>query len=228
MYSFTLRDISYKFEDLKELLAKATPVRSGDQLAGIAAESLSQMAAAQYALADVPLKTFLNEFVIQPDVDDVTRLILKQHDLESFQLISSFTVGQLRDFLLSYECDTEMLTALQYAITPEMAAAVSKIMRNQDLIAVSAKCRVVTKFRNTIGLNGRFSSRLQPNHPTDDLAGITSSLIDGLLYGCGDAVIGVNPASDDINKLNHLLHWLDEVRNRLDAPIQTCVLTPSH
>lgn len=225
MYSYTLRQTNYYFRDLKQLLAKATPIRSGDQLAGIAAESLSEMAAAQYVLADLPLKSFLSQFVIPPESDDVSRLIIEQHDKSAFALISSFTVGELRDFLLSPQCCEEVLILLQYALTPEMVAAVCKLMRNQDLIAVSAKCEVITKFRNTIGIKGRFSSRLQPNHPADDIAGIGASILDGLLYGCGDAVIGVNPASDDLLKLRDMLFWLDEVRIRLDAPVQSCVLT---
>lgn len=224
-YQHTIGQLSYKFKDLKTLLAKATPVRSGDQLAGIAATSLSEMVAAQCALAALPLKHFLSEFVIPPEEDEVSRLILLQHDLERFQLISHMTVGDLRDFLLSYACDTHVLAELQYALTPEMVAAVSKIMRNQDLIAVASKCIVITQFRNTIGLPGRFSTRLQPNDPRDNLSGITASLIDGLLYGCGDAVIGINPASDDLDKIGNIIRWLDEVRLKLDAPIQSCVLT---
>lgn len=225
MYKHTIQGITYEFHDLKTLLAKATPIRSGDQLAGIAASSLTEMAAAQYALADLPLNTFLNDYVIPPEHDEVTRLILSQHDAETFKSISHFTVGQLRDYLLSYECNTSVLSSLHYAFTPEMIAAVSKIMRNQDLISVASKCRVVTRFRNTIGLAKRFSTRLQPNDPCDDLAGITSSIIEGLLYGCGDAVIGINPATDNLNQISKLLSWLDYVRVSLDAPIQTCVLT---
>lgn len=225
MYKHTIHHITYSFGDLKILLAKASPIRSGDQLAGIAASSLTEMVAAQYALAELPLKTFLTEFVIPPEQDEITRLILKQHDKQCFQTISHLTIGELRDFLLSYECETAVLTELKYALTPEMVAAVCKIMRNQDLIAVARKCRVITRFRNTIGLEDRFSTRLQPNDPCDDLAGMTSSLIDGLLYGCGDAVIGVNPATDDLHKISRLLHWLDHLRQKLNAPIQTCVLT---
>lgn len=224
-YSHTLQGNIYRFSDLKTLLAKATPIRSGDQLAGIAAHSLTEMVAAQYILADLPLTTFLNEYVIAPENDEVTRLILRQHDSKNFKSISHFTVGELRDFLLSYECNTTVLTALCYALTPEMVAAVSKIMRNQDLIAVASKCRVVTRFRNTIGLKNRFSTRLQPNDPCDDLNGITSSIIEGLMYGCGDAVIGINPATDDLNKISKLLFSLDHIRQTLNAPIQTCVLT---
>lgn len=225
MYTHTLRGETYRFASLKALMAKATPVRSGDQLAGIAAETLTEMSAAQYALAELPLKTFLSEFVIEPENDNVTRLILDQHDLGAFVNISSLTVGELRNFLLSRHCDAEVLRSLQYALTPEMVAAVSKIMRNQDLIAVSHKCEVVTKFRNTIGQKGVFASRLQPNHPADDIAGISASIYEGLIYGCGDAVIGINPASDDLGRLGKMLQWLNEIRERLDAPIQTCVLT---
>lgn len=225
MYKYTLKGKVYSFADLKTLLARATPIRSGDQLASIAATSLSEMVAAQYALTNLPLKTFLNEFVIPPEQDEVTRLILQQHDAEQFSAIAHFTVGELRNFFLSYECTTPVLTQLQYALTPEMVAAVSKIMRNQDLIAVASKCEVITQFRNTIGLKGRFSTRLQANDPCDDLSGITSGLIEGLTYGCGDAVIGINPATDDLAKISKLLQWLDYVRQQLNAPIQTCVLT---
>lgn len=225
MYSHTLRGETYRFASLRHLLAKASPARSGDQLAGIAANSLTEMSAAQYALADLPLKTFLTEFVIAPEIDNVTRLVIDQHDQYAFANISGFTIGDLRDFLLSRHCDTEILQDLQYALTPEMVAAVCKIMRNQDLIAVSHKCEVVTKFRNTLGQAGVFASRLQPNHPADDITGVSASIYEGLIYGCGDAVIGVNPASDNLTRLGKMLYWLDEIRERLDAPIQSCVLT---
>lgn len=225
IFSHTIRGQRYHFSDLKSLLAKATPIRSGDQLAGISASSLTEMVAAQYSLADLPLKTFLNEFVIPPEKDEVTRLIIQQHDINKFNQLSSLTLGELRDFLLSYACNTKLLTELASALTPEMVAAVSKIMRNQDLIAVARKCRVVTAFRNTIGLEGRFSTRLQPNDPSDDLLGITASMVDGLLYGCGDAVIGVNPATDDLNKISKIICLLDHVREKFNAPIQSCVLT---
>lgn len=225
MYSHCIGSVNYHFKDLKTLLAKATPIRSGDQLAGIAASSLSEMVAAQYALADLPLKVFLNEYVIAPEQDEVSRLILKQHDSRQFQLISAMTVGDLRDYLLSYHCSHEVLAGLRYAFTPEMVAAVSKIMRNQDLIAVAKKCEVVTQFRNTIGLRNHFATRLQPNDPSDDLVGITSSIVDGLMYGCGDAVIGINPVSDDIEQISKIHYWLDYLRQKLQAPIQTCVLT---
>lgn len=225
MYSYHIDNKSFHFTDLKTLMAKATPIRSGDQLAGIASKSLSEMVAAQCILADLPLQTFLSELLIPAEQDEVTRLILKQHNTEKFTPFAQMKVGECRDFLLSHECTTELLTELQYAFTPEMIAAISKIMRNQDLIAVAKKCRVVSKFRNTIGLDGRFSTRLQPNDPTDDLNGITSALVEGLLYGCGDAVIGINPSSDNQEKISQLLIWLDTIRQRLNAPIQTCVLT---
>lgn len=225
MFSHTIKQLRYNFPDLKTLLAKATPIRSGDQLAGVAATTLTEMIAAQCALADTPLKTFLNHHVIDPENDEVSKLIVKQHDTASFQQISSLTVGELREFLLDYTCTSETLEKLRYALTPEMVAAVSKIMRNQDLIAVAKKCEVVTRFRNTLGLRGRFSTRLQPNDPCDDVKSILASTLDGLMYGCGDAVIGVNPATDDLTQLGDIVNILDQVRVKLNAPIQTCVLT---
>lgn len=225
MYQITLKNKKYKFNDLKDLMAKATPLRSGDALAGVAAESLSQMVAAQMILADLPLSVFTQQFVIDPEIDEISRLIIKQHDLAKFAPISSMCVGELREYLLSYECTPQVLVDLRYALTPEMVAAVSKIMRNQDLIAVAAKCEVITKFRTTIGLKGRLSTRLQPNHATDDKAGIAASIIEGLLYASGDAVIGINPATDDLNQLGSLVSMLDGIRQSIDAPIQSCVLT---
>ena len=225
MYQITLKNKKYKFNDLKDLMAKATPLRSGDILAGVAAESLTQMVAAQMILADLPLSVFTQQFVIDPEIDEISRLIIKQHDLVKFAPISSMCVGELREYLLSYECTPQVLADLRYALTPEIVAAVSKIMRNQDLIAVAAKCEVITKFRTTIGLKGRLSTRLQPNHATDDKAGIAASIIEGLLYASGDAVIGINPATDDINQLGSLVSMLDGIRQSIDAPIQNCVLT---
>lgn len=195
-YQHTVRNKVYKFADLKELLAKASPFRSGDALAGICAESYEERVAAQITLADVPLKNFLNEAIVPYEDDEITRLIIDSHDKEAFNIIAHLTAGEFRDWLLRDEADKEVLTNLQPGIIPEMVAAVSKLMRNQDLIAVAKKCEVVTCFRNTIGLKGRFSTRLQPNHPTDDMKGIAASIIDGLLYGSGDAVIGINPAMD--------------------------------
>lgn len=220
----TIQNKVYRFGGLKELLAKATPYRSGDALAGLAAETYEERVAAQMTLADVPLKIFLNEVLVPYESDEVTRLIIDSHDQESFALISSFTVGEFRDWLLSDEVTTTILQQISKGITPEMAAAVSKLMHNQDLISVAKKQEVVTKFRNTIGLKGHFATRLQPNHPTDDLKGIAASMIDGLLYGCGDAVIGINPASDHPAAMLSLLNMMDSFRQKFDIPTQTCVL----
>ncbi|MGA7118129.1 MAG: ethanolamine ammonia-lyase subunit EutB, partial [Hyphomicrobium sp.] len=199
----------YVFDDLKDLLAKASPLRSGDQLAGIAAETDAQRAAAQITLADVPLTVFLEEQVVPYETDEVTRLIIDTHDKTAFKAVAHLTVGGFRDWLLSDHATTEALTKLAPGLTPEMVAAVSKIMRVQDLVMVAKKCRVVTKFRNTIGLGGRMATRLQPNHPTDDAAGIAASIVDGLLYGNGDAVIGINPATDSIGQVTSLVQMLD-------------------
>ncbi|WP_302512405.1 ethanolamine ammonia-lyase subunit EutB [uncultured Desulfovibrio sp.] len=210
---------------LRELLAKASPLRSGDVLAGIAAENEEERIRAQMALADVPLKRFLSECVVPYETDEITRLILDSHDARAFAPVSSFTVGQLRDWLLTPAADTAALTALAPGLTPEMVAAASKLMRIQDLVLVASKCGVVTRFRDTIGLPGRFSSRLQPNHPTDDTRGVLASIIDGLQYGSGDAVIGINPASDSLPAIGCLLHLLDDVIARYGIPTQSCVLT---
>jgi ethanolamine ammonia-lyase large subunit len=223
-YQHTIGKKTYKFRDLKTLLAKASPHRSGDVLAGLSAESYEERIAAQIRLADVPLKTFLNEAIIPYEKDEITRLIVDSHDNTAFNLISGLTVGEFRDWLLRDETNTLTLKNLAPGITPEMAAAVSKLMRNQDLIAVAKKCRVVTSFRNTIGLKGRFSTRLQPNHPTDDPKGIAASMIDGLLYGSGDAVIGINPAADSPAEVSHLLILMDTLRQQFDIPTQSCVL----
>ncbi|MEI6162044.1 MAG: ethanolamine ammonia-lyase subunit EutB, partial [Roseococcus sp.] len=213
---------SYVFDDLRMLLARATPFRSGDALAGVAATSAAERVAAQRALADLPLRHFLNETVIPYESDDVTRLIQDTHDAASFAPIAHLTVGGFRDWLLAAE--PEALPGLRRGLTPELVAAVCKIMRISDLIAVAQKCRVVTRFRNTIGLPGTLSIRLQPNHPTDDLRGVAASTLDGLLLGAGDAVIGVNPATDNIEQVLGLLTMLDEVRSRFDIPTQSCVL----
>jgi ethanolamine ammonia-lyase large subunit len=205
-------------------MGRATPLRSGDELAGVAAESAEQRAAAQLCLADVPLELFLSEHVIAYEDDSVTRLIVDTHSPEAFRPVAGLTVGGLRDWLLAYETDTGALTAVAPGLTPEMAAAVSKVMGNQDLILVAKKCSVVTAFRSTLGLPGRLSVRLQPNHPVDDLRGIAASMVDGLLYGCGDAVIGVNPATDRPEVLDSLLRMIDEVIRRYEIPTQGCVL----
>jgi ethanolamine ammonia-lyase large subunit len=223
-YRHTIGSIVYRFEDLKCLLAKATPARSGDELAGIAAETAEERVAARMALADLPLSIFLTELLIPYEMDEVTRLIVDHHDSASFQAIAHLTVGEFRDWLLSDEIQPDRIQALVRGITPEMAAAVSKIMRSQDLVTAAAKIRVVTRFRNTIGLPGRLSTRLQPNHPTDDARGIAASIIDGLLYGNGDAVIGVNPASDNLHTVETLLRMLDSLRETWAIPTQTCVL----
>ncbi|MBM3562536.1 MAG: ethanolamine ammonia-lyase subunit EutB [Alphaproteobacteria bacterium] len=224
MYGTTIRGTRYSFPDLKSLMAKATPLRSGDCLAALAATSAAERVAAQMALADLPLSVFLNEALVPYEEDEVTRLILDSHDRRAFALIASLTVGEFRDWLLSDAADEESLAALTFGLTPEMAAAVSKICRNQDLILIAAKRRVVTRFRNTLGLRGRLSSRIQPNHPTDDARGVLASAIDGLLLGNGDAVIGVNPASDSPEQCYELLRLLDELRETLNIPTQSCVL----
>ncbi|MBA3470838.1 MAG: ethanolamine ammonia-lyase subunit EutB [Herpetosiphonaceae bacterium] len=223
-YTQMIRRHTYTFGDLKALLAAATPERSGDALAGVAAGSAEERVAAQLCLADLPLSTLLNEPIIPYETDEVTRLILDSHDRAAFAPISSFTVGQLREWLLAYQTDTAVLAAVAPGITPEMAAAVSKIMRNQDLIAVGRKCQVVTGFRTTLGLPGRLSSRIQPNHPTDDPRGVAASILDGLLYGCGDAVIGINPATDSPQAMITLLTLIDDLRQRYAIPVQSCVL----
>lgn len=215
----------YQFKSLAELMAKATPERSGDALAGVAAETAEQRVVAQMTLADVPLKNFLNQALIPYESDEITRLIIDSHDRSAFSPVSHMTVGDFRNWLLSENADAVTLAKLSTGITPEMVAAVSKIMRNQDLILVAQKCRVVTKFRNTIGLEGRLSTRLQPNHPTDSLDGIAATLFDGLMYGSGDAVIGINPATDNVPQTIKLLSLLDEVIQHYQIPTQSCVLT---
>ena len=224
VYRHTIDATSHVFADLRDLLAKATPPRSGDRLAGIAAASAEQMIAARIALADVPLTQFLQEAVVPYEDDEVTRLIVDSHDEQAFAPISSLTVGAFRDWLLSDAATAETLNRVSRGITPEMAAAVCKLMRNQDLILAAKKCQVTTAFRNTIGLPGRMSVRLQPNHPFDDARGITASILDGLLLGSGDACIGINPASDDPAVIGGLLRLLDDIIARLQVPTQGCVL----
>jgi ethanolamine ammonia-lyase large subunit len=224
-YATTIAGHSYRFPDLKTLLAKASPARSGDYLAGVTAGDDEERAAAQMALADVPLATFLYDLLVPYEHDEVTRLIIDGHDAAAFAPVGHLTVGDFRNWLLCDAADERSLAALAPGLTPEMVAGVSKIMRVQDLILVGQKCRVVTRFRNTIGLAGRLSTRLQPNHPTDDPAGIAASLLDGLLYASGDAVLGINPASDSVTHVTTLLHMLDEIIRRYDIPTQSCVLT---
>jgi ethanolamine ammonia-lyase large subunit len=220
----TIDGVTYGFRDLKDLLAKATPARAGDELAGIAARSSVERVAAQMALADLPLTAFLNEAVVPYESDEVTRLIFDTHDASAFASVAGLTVGGLRDWLLSYETTGESLAAVAPGLTPEMAAAVSKLMRVQDLVAVARKIRVVTRFRTTVGLAGRLSTRLQPNHPTDDPVGIAAAMIDGLLLGSGDAVIGINPVADSVASTRRLLELIDSVRERYSIPTQSCVL----
>lgn len=223
-YTTTIEKTVFRFDNLKVLMAKATPERSGDQLAGIAAEGPVERLAAQMALADLPLKAFLGEELISSDEDEVSRLIAERHDAAAFAPVSSLTVGEFREWLLRPETTQDQLEAVTWGLTPEMVAAVSKIMRLQDMIAVSAKRRVVTRFRNTLGLAYRLSTRNQPNHPTDDSRGIIASAIDGLLMGSGDAVIGVNPATDATDDYIRIVSLLDELREKLAIPTQTCCL----
>ncbi len=223
-FAHSIGNRRYLFADLRELLAKATPLRSGDVLAGLAASTAEQRVAAQYALADLPLSHFLSEQVVPYEDDEVTRLIVDTHDMAAFAPARSLTVGELRDWLLSDDATGERLAALAPGLTPEMAAAVSKLMRVQDLIAVAAKIRVVTSFRTTVGLARRLSARLQPNHPTDDLAGIAAAILDGLLLGSGDAVIGINPAGDSVATTTQMLRLIDGLRQRFQIPVQSCVL----
>jgi len=223
-FAHSIGNTRYTFADLRDLLAKATPLRSGDVLAGVAAESAEQRVAAQYALADLALARFCEEAVVPYEDDEVTRLIVDSHDTEAFASVGSFTVGELRNWLLSDEATPERIAALGPGLTPEMAAAVSKLMRVQDLIAAAAKIRVVTRFRTTVGLAGRISARLQPNHPTDSPVGIAAAIIDGLLLGSGDAVIGINPAGDNVEVTGRLLRMIDALRERFQIPVQSCVL----
>ena len=224
MYHATAGGERHRFETLAALLAQATPLRSGDQLAGLAADSQARRVAAQCALADLPLATFLTDAVVPYEADEVTRLILDTHDPAAFAPVRHLTVGGLRDWLLSDAATAETLAALAPGLTPEMVAAASKLCRVQDLMLVASRVRVVTRFRTTIGLPGRLSTRLQPNHPADDLRGIAASVLDGLLLGAGDACIGINPATDSPDRAHALLSLLDEVRQKLAIPMQSCVL----
>jgi ethanolamine ammonia-lyase large subunit len=223
-YGHTIGGVRHRFSRLGDLMAKATPYRSGDALAGIAAASAEERVAAQYALAELPLREFLDDLLIPYETDEVTRLIVDSHDAAAFAPVASLTVGEFRDWLLSEDATGEQLAALSPGLMPEMAAAVAKLMRIQDLIVVAAKIRVVTRFRTTVGLPGRLSTRLQPNHPTDDAAGIAASMLDGLLLGSGDAVIGINPVSDNPTTVTRLLRMIDSVRERFAIPTQNCVL----
>ena len=223
-YNITLRHAHFTFPDLKTLMAKATPLRSGDVLAGVAAANAQERVAAQMCLSEVPLSRFLEEHLIAPENDEVTQLILSTHDDIAFATLKNFSVGEFRNWLLSYDTTTEKLASVARGITPEMAAAVSKIMGNQDLILAARKCRVVSRFRDTIGLEGRMSARLQPNHPTDDARGVAASILDGLLMGSGDAVIGINPVSDSVHAIESLIHLVDEIIQGYEIPTQSCLL----
>jgi ethanolamine ammonia-lyase large subunit len=223
-FTHTIGGTRHVFPSLKTLLAKASPPRAGDRLAGIAAASAEENIAAKLALADVPLKSILAEPLIPYEHDDVTRLILDRHDARAFSPISHMTVGEFREYLLSHAPDAGTLAALAPGITPEMAAAVSKLMRNQDMVLAARKSRVVTRFRNSLGHPGTMAVRLQPNHPTDDLAGIMAAIADGLMYGCGDACIGINPASDQPARVEAMLRMLDDLIRRYEIPTQSCVL----
>jgi ethanolamine ammonia-lyase large subunit len=225
MYAHSIGAQTYRFDDLKTLMARASPARSGDYLAGVAAQSAQERAAAQMALAAVPLTDFLTHALVPYEADEISRLIMDTHDAAAFAAVSHLTVGDFRNWLLGDEVDSDVLSALAPGITPEMAAAVSKIMRNQDLILVAKKCSVITRFRNTIGLPGRMATRLQPNHPTDDGTGIAASVLDGLLYGSGDAVIGINPATDNVPQVIKLVTLMSDVINQYGIPTQSCVLT---
>ena len=224
-YSHRVGARTWHFRNLADLMAKATPARSGDRLAGVMAESAEERVVAQMRLAELPLKEFLSEALIPYETDEVSRLILDEHDAAAFLAVAHLTVGDFRNWLLSDHATPEVLEALRPGLTPEMVAAVSKLMRNQDLILVARKCRVQTAFRNTIGLPGHLSTRLQPNHPTDDMAGIAASILDGLLYGSGDAVIGINPATDNVAQATKLMRLMDDVISKYDIPTQSCVLT---
>ena len=223
-YRHSFGSQAFVFDDLKALLARASPRRSGDELAGLAADTDEERMAARFALADVPLQAFLDHPVVPYEQDEVTRLICDSHDREAFQAIAHLTVGQFREWLLSYATDSVQLAAVAPGLTPEMVAAVSKLMRNQDLILVARKCQVTSRFRNTLGLPGRLAVRIQPNHPTDDPAGIAASILDGLCYGCGDAVIGINPATDNVDNTIRLIRLIGDLIERYQIPTQSCVL----
>jgi ethanolamine ammonia-lyase large subunit len=225
VYRHCVGATTYVFRSLKEVMAKAAPMRSGDYLGGVAAETYAERMAARMCLAAIPLRQFLEDLLIPYEVDEVSRLIIDSHDTRAFSEISHQTVGDFRNWLLSDAADSAALKRIAPGVTPEMAAAVSKLMRNQDLILVARKCLVVTAFRDTIGLPGHLSSRLQPNHPTDNAQGIAASMLDGLLYGAGDAVIGINPASDSLPALMDLYHLVDDVINQYGIPTQSCILT---
>jgi ethanolamine ammonia-lyase large subunit len=214
----------YRFSDFRELLAKANEEKSGDQLAGIAAASERERVAAKSALADLALIDLLKNPIIPLETDEVTRLILDTHDASAFERIRSMTVGAFREFILDNQTTGADLKSLKWGITPEMAAAVAKLMSNKDLVLAAAKIHNVTRCRNTMGERGVLGIRLQPNHPSDDVGGILLAAFDGLLYGCGDAVIGVNPATDSVEGVATILSALDRLITAFDIPSQACCL----
>ena len=223
MFQTRLGHTSYAFADLRELLGRASAQKSGDELAGLSASSAQEREAARALLADVPLRRLLDEPLIPYEDDEVTRLIVDSHDAGAFAPISTLSVGELRDWLLA--ASPEQLALVRGGLTPEMVSAVLKLMRNQDLMLIASRCQVITRFRNTLGLRGHFSTRLQPNHPTDDPRGVLASTLDGLMFGAGDAVIGINPAQDSVESCVTLLRLLDDLRQHLAIPTQSCVLT---
>jgi ethanolamine ammonia-lyase large subunit len=223
-YQISLQQNHFTYHHLREVLAKASPERSADQLAGIGAKGHLERVAAQYVLADIPLKDFL-KVPLYDEQDEVTNLIFNQFDQQAFAPISHYTVGEFRNFLLREDIQSSQLQKLKWGLIPEMVAAVSKLMRAQDLISVAKKCEVVTKFRTTVGLRGHLSTRLQPNHPSDDKRGILASILDGLTLGSGDAVVGINPASDHPQKITEMLVMIDQLRQHYQIPMQSCVLT---
>ena len=212
------------FSDLRELFAKANEEKSGDQLAGLAARSERERIAAKYKLADLPLAEIVQQPLIDPADDDVSRLILETFDQEAFGTLRSMTIGEFREYILDDATDEAELKRLQQAITPEIVAAVAKIMSNKDLVLASAKIRNITRCRNTMGERGVLGIRVQPNHPSDDLGGILLAAFEGLLYGCGDAVIGVNPATDSVETVSSILHALNRLVETYKIPTQTCCL----
>ena len=224
-YRTTLGHEVFRFATLAEVMAKASPPRSGDALAGLIASSDVERVAAQMVLADLPLDLFLSQALIPYETDDVTRLIIDSHNQPAFAPVAHMCVGQFREWLLSDAATPAALRALAPGLTPEMVAAVSKLMRNRDLIAVARKVEVVTAFRSTLGLPGRLSARLQPNHPADDARAIAAAILDGLSFGVGDAVIGINPATDNLPTANTLLSMLDALIATHQIPTQSCVLT---
>jgi ethanolamine ammonia-lyase large subunit len=223
-YQTTVRSEHFPFADLREVLARANEEKSGDSLAGLAARTERERVAAKLVLADIRLSEIVDQPLIDPDHDDVSRLILDTLDQDAFRPFRALTVGEFREYLLDDGVGEEPLHALRWAITPEVAAAVAKLMSNKDLVLVAGKIRNVTRCRNTMGQRGVLGIRIQPNHPADDLGGILLAAVDGLLFGCGDAVIGVNPATESVDTVTAILHGLDRLMSACGAPTQACCL----